>query len=71
MYIPNKKNCVDGCLIHFTSILGSKQYIHSKRARYGVKLYKLCERATGYTCITSVFMKERAASWNPLNAQSI
>ncbi|PIO15690.1 hypothetical protein AB205_0141030, partial [Aquarana catesbeiana] len=37
-------------LIKFSSRLSFKQYLPSKRARYGVKMYKLCDRATGYTC---------------------
>ena len=49
LYTPEQNICVDESLIHFTGRLGFKQYIPSKRARYGVKLYKLCERATGYT----------------------
>ena len=49
VYTPHQNICVDESLIHFTGRLAFKQFIPSKRARYGVKLYKLCERATGYT----------------------
>lgn len=49
IYTPDKHISIDESLIHFTGRLGIKQYIPNKRSRYGVKLYKLCERATGYT----------------------
>ena len=48
-YTPSQNICIDESLVQFTGRLGIKQYIPSKRARYGVKMYKLCERATGYT----------------------
>lgn len=40
---------IDKCLVHFTGRLAIKQNLPIKCARYEVKLYKLCERATGYT----------------------
>lgn len=48
LFIPNQNISVDELLVHFTGRLGFKQFIPSKRARYGVKLYKLCDRETGY-----------------------
>lgn len=48
VYVPDKNISVDESLVHFTGRLGIKQYIPSKRARYGLKLNKLCESATGY-----------------------
>ncbi|CAJ0928404.1 unnamed protein product [Ranitomeya imitator] len=49
VYVPQRDICVDESLIHFKGRLGFRQYLPSKRARYGIKLYKLCESASGYT----------------------
>ncbi|XP_040203738.1 piggyBac transposable element-derived protein 4-like [Rana temporaria] len=48
LYIPEQNISVDESLVHFTGRLGIKQYIPSKRARYGLKLNKLCESSSGY-----------------------
>ncbi|XP_040210225.1 piggyBac transposable element-derived protein 4-like [Rana temporaria] len=55
LYIPEKHICVDESLIHFTGRLGLEQSTPNKRDRYGVKLHKLCERATGYTYAFRVY----------------
>ena len=49
LFNPQQVVCVDESLIKFSGCLSLKQYLPSKRARYGVKMYKLCDRATGYT----------------------
>ncbi|XP_068098218.1 piggyBac transposable element-derived protein 4-like [Hyperolius riggenbachi] len=49
VYTPDKNISLDESLVHFTGRLKIKQYIPSKRSRYGIKLYKICESATGYT----------------------
>ncbi|XP_068129742.1 piggyBac transposable element-derived protein 4-like [Hyperolius riggenbachi] len=49
VYMPGREIVVDESLVPFHGRLAMKQYIPSKRARYGVKLYKLCESGTGYT----------------------
>lgn len=48
LYVPEKNISVDESLVPFSGRLGIKQYIPSKKAKYGVKFYKLCERAMGY-----------------------
>ncbi|XP_068129533.1 piggyBac transposable element-derived protein 4-like [Hyperolius riggenbachi] len=48
-YIPSQQIAIDESLVPFHGRLGIKQYIPSKRSRYGVKLYKLCESGSGYT----------------------
>lgn len=48
VYIPKKDITVDESLVPYKGKLGYKQYIPSKRARFGVKLYELCESDTGY-----------------------
>ncbi|KAM3940653.1 LOW QUALITY PROTEIN: piggyBac transposable element-derived protein 4-like [Leptodactylus fuscus] len=48
-YTPEKYISIDESLVHFKGRLKFRQYLPSKRARYGVKMYKLCESASGYT----------------------
>ncbi|XP_056388350.1 piggyBac transposable element-derived protein 4-like [Hyla sarda] len=48
-YTSEKEVAVDESLVHYKGKLHFRQYLPNKRARYGVKLYKLCESATGYT----------------------
>lgn len=47
-YTPNQTISIDESLIAFKGRLGWKQYIPSKRARFGIKLFQLCESESGY-----------------------
>ena len=42
MYAPGKSLSMDESLVLFKGRLSFKQYISSKRARFGIKLYQLC-----------------------------
>ncbi|XP_068103444.1 piggyBac transposable element-derived protein 4-like [Hyperolius riggenbachi] len=55
VYMPEQNISVDESLVPFHGRLAIKQYIPSKRARYGVKLYKVCESRTGYTYAFNVY----------------
>ena len=48
VYTPEQNICVDESLLLWKGRLGWVQYIPSKRSRFGVKIYKLCESSTGY-----------------------
>ena len=48
IYIPERDIAVDEYLSLWKGRLRFKIYIPSKRERYGVKIYMLCESATGY-----------------------
>uniref|UniRef100_A0A8C5Q2Y3 PiggyBac transposable element-derived protein domain-containing protein n=1 Tax=Leptobrachium leishanense TaxID=445787 RepID=A0A8C5Q2Y3_9ANUR len=48
LYTPGQNLSVDESLLLYKGRLVFKQYIPSKRARYGIKLYKLCESSSGY-----------------------
>nr|CAH7735314.1 unnamed protein product [Callosobruchus chinensis] len=48
VYIPGKNISVDESLIGWKGRLSWKQYIPSKRKRFGIKLFMLCESSTGY-----------------------
>lgn len=50
-YTPDQNLSVDEYVMSFKGRLTFCQFIPSKRARYGIKLYKMCESTTGYTCI--------------------
>ncbi|KAJ1186065.1 hypothetical protein NDU88_002850 [Pleurodeles waltl] len=47
VYVPGKEISMDESLVFFKGRLVFKQYIPSKRARYGIKLYMLSESSTG------------------------
>ena len=47
-YTPNKNLAIDEYLSLWKGRLSFKIYIPTKRERYGVKIYMLCESATGY-----------------------
>jgi hypothetical protein len=40
--IPTKDMCIDESMIAFQGRLIFKQYIQTKRHRYGIKVFKLC-----------------------------
>ena len=69
LFTQDQHICVDESLINFSGRLGMKQFIPSKRARYGVKLYKLCDRATGYTYAFNVY-EGKDSQLHPLIAQT-
>lgn len=48
VYVPKQEISVDESLIAHKGRLGWKQYIPSKRARFGIKLFQLCESESGY-----------------------
>lgn len=45
---PFRNLCIDESLLLFKGQLGFKQFIPSKRSRFGIKLYVLCDCETGY-----------------------
>lgn len=47
-YTPQQKVSVDEELVLFRGRVAFRQYIPAKKARYGIKVYCLCEAATGY-----------------------
>jgi hypothetical protein len=46
---PFEKVCIDESLMLFKGSLAFKQYIPSKRHRFGIKVFVLCDCETGYT----------------------
>ncbi|XP_072007002.1 piggyBac transposable element-derived protein 4-like [Engystomops pustulosus] len=54
-YLPEQNVVVDESLLSFHGRLSFRQYLPSKRARYGIKLYKLCESESGYTTAFRIY----------------
>ncbi len=57
-YIPTQDISTDESLMRFHGRIGFKQYNPTKRARFGIKFYKLNEskgRASGYTWLFKVY----------------
>ena len=48
VYIPEDHVSIDESLMLWKGRLSWKQYIPSKRARYGIKSYEICESSSGY-----------------------
>ncbi|GFU95966.1 piggyBac transposable element-derived protein 4 [Trichonephila clavipes] len=48
VYVPKPDISVDESLIAYKGRLSWKQYIPQKRARFGIKLFQLCESESGY-----------------------
>ena len=48
VFVPNRDLCVDESLMKWKGRLAFRQYIPSKRHRFGVKFFVLCDVLTGY-----------------------
>jgi hypothetical protein len=48
IYMPEQQICVDESLVMYKGRLLFRQFIPTKRARFGIKLYFLCESTSGY-----------------------
>ena len=48
IYCPSQNLAVDESLMKFRRRLGYRQYNPNKRARFGIKFYKICESSSGY-----------------------
>lgn len=48
-YIPDQNISIDESLLMWKGRLGFKVYIPSKRSKFGIKTFELCESKTGYT----------------------
>lgn len=59
VYTPTQKVCVDESLFLYRGRHHAVQFIASKRSRYGLKVFKLCESdgpITGYTSAFNVYL---------------
>lgn len=70
-FTPNESICIDETMIPFRGRLSFRQYIPSKRHRYGIKLYKLCTEK-GYTWNASIYIgKDKNPDTNVLASETV
>lgn len=55
MFIPHRDLCINESLLLWKGWLGFRQYIPSKRKRFGIKLFMLCDVLTGYVINVVVY----------------
>ena len=59
VYTPSQKVCIDESLFRYRGRHHAVQFIPTKRSRYGLKAFKICESdgpATGYTSAMKIYM---------------
>jgi hypothetical protein len=59
LYVLEEHISIDESLMKFKGRMKHKVFNPSKRARFGIKFYKLCESASGY-CHSLKYMQETA-----------
>lgn len=64
LYVPEEYICVDETLLPFRGRLGFRQYIKTKRHRYGVKLFKVCS-GLGYTYNLKIYAGKEDTNVTP------
>ena len=55
LYTQERDICIDESLMLWKGRLSWKQYIKSKRSRFGIKSFSLCESSTGYVWSTCLY----------------
>ena len=66
VFTPGKNLCVDESLVLFKGRLAFKQYIRTKRSRFGVKFYSLCTD-NGITLDTLIYSGHLEEELDPLD----
>ncbi|GFW01815.1 piggyBac transposable element-derived protein 4 [Trichonephila clavipes] len=61
VYVPKPDISVDESLIAYKGRLSWKQYIPQKRARFGIKLFQLCESESGYIWKSLIYTRKGTA----------
>lgn len=54
-YSPDRDITIDESLLLYKGRLGWRQYIATKRARFGIKIFALCESKSGYVWSTIIY----------------
>lgn len=62
--IPFRNLCIDESLLKFKGRLSFKQFIPSKRSRFGIKTYVLCDCETGYVLDFIVYTGKDSEIYN-------
>lgn len=64
VYRPAQDICVGESLVAWKGRLNLKQFNRLKRARFGIKVYKLCESKTGYAYDLKVYTGKECGKKN-------
>lgn len=62
LYNPSPFVCVDETLVGFRGRCSFRVYIPSKPARYGIKVWSLCDCGTNYVCNLQVYLGKEGES---------
>lgn len=62
LYTPNEHVSIDESLMKFNGRLGCVVFVRIKRARYGIKFYKLCESSSGYCLSFKIYTGQSQTS---------
>lgn len=66
-FIPFRNVCIDESLLLFKGRLSFKQFIPSKRSRFGIKTYVLCDCESGYVLDLIVYTGQDSEIFNTEN----
>ena len=66
LWTPKPQISIDEAMVSFKGRLRTKQFISNKPVRFGIKLWKLCESATGYCYKFDVYMRKSKDADDPL-----
>ena len=61
---PEREICLDESILLYKGRLLFKQYLPLKRARFGIKIFSLCESLSGYTYFFRVYSGKDAQTYD-------
>lgn len=70
-YTPDRNISIDESLMKFRGRLSYVQFNKSKRARFGIKFYKLCESASGYCSAFDIYTGKKLLPVGSLASEEI
>lgn len=70
-YTPDRDISVDESLMKFRGRLSYIQFIRTKRARFGIKVFKLCESKTGYCSSFEIYTGKKTMPQGVLASEEI
>lgn len=66
-YRPNEELSIDESLMKFRGRLSFVQFNKSKRARFGIKIYKICESSSGYCLDFEIYTGKKTETSLPVS----
>lgn len=71
IYTPDEYVSIDESLMKYKGRLSYKQFNPSKRARFELKIYKLCEASTGFCCDFKVYTGQNKIDRNSSASENV